>query len=378
MESSAYRFAVVLAAVVAGALAGTYGVQAHQSPLGTGTSATITRTARAFVSRWQPRAGENQIVLEQFSLRTGEPVADLERLPDWPVSVSDPGVSRDASLWMAVSTGPRYRSNAAGGDPAPDSCTGTVVRFNPARRATVTALRIPRSELVTDAVPRDDGRQLATLEGGCASSFFNQHIVIRDLRAHRRWSIAADAAPCHALSRPAWSPDGSELVFAYGASTLPPHSKYVPDTICTEPRPSDLAVVAAGRPTRISAWTLIPPSTGCSFQSAAFDSQGIVAIEGCSRGAPRPSAGDTDLGDAYLVQLDERGRVVRRLALKRGSDIGTVATDPRSGIVLVSENQAGNQGTATFDWVWIFDGHRLRVVGRYRGDASPAITAEPW
>ncbi len=376
--STGYRVAVVLAAVMGGALAGTYGVQARQSRSVTGTSATMTRTATAFVSRWQPRAGESQVVLEQFSLRTGEPLTALERLPGWPVSVSDPGVSRDASLWMAVSTGPRYRSNVAGGDPAPDSCTGTVMRFNPVRRTNVTALRIPRSELVTDAVPRGDGRQLATLEGGCASSFFNQHIVVRDLRAHRRWSIAADAAPCHALSRPAWSPDGSELVFAYGASTLPPHSKYVPDSICTEPRPSDLAVVAAGRPTRISAWTLIPPSAGCSFQSAAFDSQGIVAIEGCSRGAPPAAAGNTDLGDAYLVQLDKGDRMVRRLALKRGSDIGTVASDPRSGTVLVSENQAANQGSATFDWVWIFDGHRLRVVGRYRDDASPAITAEPW
>lgn len=376
--SSRFRFAVVVAALIGGALAGAYGVQARQSVSVRGISATPMRTAVAFVSQWQPRAGENQVVLERFSLRTGEPSATLEKLPGWPVSVSDPGVSHDASLWMAVSTGPRYRSNVAGGDPAPDSCTGTVMRFAPVRRRNVTVLRVPRSELVTAAVPRGDGRQLATLEGGCASSFFNQHIVVRDLRAHRRWSIGADAAPCHELSRPAWSPDGSKLVFAYGASTLPPHSKYVPDSICTEPRPSDLAVVAAGRPTRISTWTLIPPSSGCSFQSAAFDGRGIVAIEGCSRGAPPAAAGNTDLGDADLVQLDEHDRVVGRLALKRGSDVGTVATDPRGGTVLVSENQAGNQRIAAFDWVWAFDGRRLRPVGRYPNDASPVITAEPW
>jgi hypothetical protein len=279
---------------------------------------------------------------------------------------------------MAISTGPRYRSNMAGGDPAPDSCTGAVMRFDPARRTNLTVVRIPHGELVSVAVPRADGRELATLEGGCASSFFNQHIVVRDLRAHRRWLIATDAAPCHALSRPAWSADGSELVFAYGASALPPHSNYVPDTICTEPRPSDLAVVAAGRSTSIPTWTLIPPSSGCSFQSSAFDGEGIVAIEGCSQGAPPASAGNSDLGDAYLVQLDDHDRVVRRVALKRGSDPGSVATDPRTGTVLVSENQAGNRGIATFDWVWTFDGRRHHLVGRYPNEASPVITAEPW
>jgi hypothetical protein len=46
--------------------------------------------------------------------------------------------------------------------------------------------------------------------------------------------------------------------------------------------------------------------------------------------------------------------------------------------VLVSENQAGNQGVPTHDPVWTFDGRRLRLVRRYPNESSPAVTAEGW
>ena len=84
------------------------------------------------------------------------------------------------------------------------------------------------------------------------------------------------------------------------------------------------------------------------------------------------------LGDAYLVQLDSRGRLLLRQALKPGSNPGTVAADPRSGLVLVSEDQGQEQRHTTYDWVWTFDGRALHNVGRYPSDANVVATAEPW
>jgi hypothetical protein len=111
-----------------------------------------------------------------------------------------------------------------------------------------------------------------------------------------------------------------------------------------------------------------------------FDRWGIAALEGCAKGSPQGGfPQSTYAGNAYLVQLTADGRRrMLRLHLKRGSDIGTLSTDPLSGSVLVSENQGANQGFLTYDWLWTFDGRRLRAVGRYPNESAPSVTAEGW
>jgi len=66
------------------------------------------------------------------------------------------------------------------------------------------------------------------------------------------------------------------------------------------------------------------------------------------------------------------------MRLFRGSDPGTLASDPDTGAVLVSEDQAGSQSSHTFDWIWSFDGRRLHLITRFPNETSPVVTAEPW
>lgn len=83
-------------------------------------------------------------------------------------------------------------------------------------------------------------------------------------------------------------------------------------------------------------------------------------------------------GNAYLVQLNNQRRVTVRLQLARGYNDGAIVNDPRTGSVLVSDYQAVNQGIPVFNWVWAFDGHRLRTIHRYPNQGAPTVIAEPW
>jgi hypothetical protein len=253
-----------------------------------------------------------------------------------------------------------------------------VVRFDPASGSSATVLSFPSSEKVADAVPSPDGSRLALVSGDCAHSFFNFHLVVRDLRSGRQWALGADAAACHSLFSVAWSPNGSELVFPYGPSKLAPGNRFQPEGACGEPRPSALVVVSADRASGSASWRLIAADDGCSFRAATFDPWGIAAIEACAQGARPGTPSGVRLGDAYLVQLNRRHHEVLRLKLARGYDGGDIAADPLDHVVLVSEYQAANQGVPVFNWVWTFDGSRLRVVHRYPNNDAPTVTAEPW
>ena len=347
-------------------------------PAAHGAGAGAARPRTSFLSLWQPRAGKSRIVLEEFSLHDGRPLRTLEPLASLPTEVSSPHPGSGGSVSLTVSTGPRYRNDTAGGDPAPDSCTSSVVSFDPTTGKTVTLLAFPRSTLVADGVPSPNGEWIAMHAGGCATSYFDQYLLVVDLRSGRRLTIGTDAAPCHALSSAAWSPDGSKLVFAYGPATASPAGQQPPPGTCTVPHPSGLAVVSATRSSQLTASQLIAPEAGCTYQSAAFDRRGIVGIEACSHGAPPQFPPGVYLGDAYLVQLDSHGRLLLRLSLKLGSNPGTVVTDPRTGLVLVTEDQGQRQHHASYDWVWTFDGRKLHTVGRYPFEGNGVVTAEPW
>jgi hypothetical protein len=346
-------------------------------PAASGAGAGPAHPGTSFLSLWQPKAGKVRIVLEAFSLQDGRPLRTLEALPRFPTDVSSPHRGSGGSAWITVSTGPRYRNNTAGGDPAPNSCTTSVVSFDPATGKTVTRLSFPRSMLVADGVPSPDGRRIVMLAGGCATSFLNEYLLVDDLQTGRRLTIGTGAVACHALSSAEWSPDGSKLVFAYGPSTSSPSVQGPPAGTCTTPHPSALAVLSATRSSQLTAAQLIPPAAGCTYQSAAFDRRGIVGIEACSQGTPAHFPPGVYLGDAYLVQLDSHGRLLLRLPLKLGSNPGTVVTDPSTGLVLVTEDQGQRQHQASFDWVWTFDGRHLQAVGRYPFDGNAVVTAEP-
>jgi Tol biopolymer transport system component len=327
-----------------------------------------------FLSLWWPADG-GATVLEEFLLSDGQPVRQLARLP---ADASEMHTGSDGTVWLTQSSGPRDRNDTAGGDPAPNSCSGKVVRIDLATGEGETVLSFPSSKLLDEAVPSPSGQRLVMLAGTCARSYFNQHLLVKDLGSAGQWTIGADAAPCHEISTPSWSTDGSRLVFAYG----PASSSQLPEVptsdlgkgVCTRSRPGEVAIVPAEHYSQFSTARLIPPPKGCSYQAAVFDRDGIAAVEGCEQGTAPGYAGlGDDDGDTYIVQLNSRGRTLLRRALRRESNVTRLASDPSSGLVLVSETQGENTRPA-FDWIWTFDGHRLRAVGHYNAH----VIAEPW
>ena len=167
----------------------------------------------------------------------------------------------------------------------------------------------------------------------------------------------AKAGACHELGSAAWNESDSEVVVPFGPSNLPAGTTTVEHGAfgegCKEPQPAGLAVVKAGVSSEFSPSGLIAPAPACSYESAVFDSEGILAVEGCSEGAPtrRAPAGPFGslLGQAYLVQLTATGEVTRRLRLAIGASPAAVARDPETGTILVSDNQ---EGEVKPHWVW--------------------------
>jgi Tol biopolymer transport system component len=244
-----------------------------------------------------------------------------------------------------------------------------VEELNPDTGSTEVLLRLPRSMWALDSVPSPNGRMVAMRAAGCATSFLDDHIVVRNLRSGRQWSIGADAVRCHELTTPAWSPDDSKLVFAYGPSTLPTGTRPSTSPTCDQSRPNELVIASATHASSSGSWRLIPADRGCSYQGAAFDHDGIAAVEGCGS-APA-------FGHVYLLQLSVRGGTTQRVALKPGWEEGLVATQ-RSGDVLVTQDQPANAGYPERDWVWEFDGHHIRPVAHYRAFDAAQVIAVPW
>lgn len=135
-----------------------------------------------------------------------------------------------------------------------------------------------------------------------------------------------------------------------------------------------LAVASAARTGRLR---LIDPDSGCIFRAAAFDRAGLAAAEGCNHGDPEHGAGGY-LGQAYLLQYGPRDRLTMRVPLHLGLEQAVVATDPGTGNVLVTQDQPANEPYAERDWVYAFDGHRLRPIAHYHADDAAQVLAIPW
>lgn len=198
-----------------------------------------------------------------------------------------------------------------------------------------------------------------------------------DLRTGAMIPIGADATPCHSLFNVAWSADGTRLVFPYGPSLLPRSTTFKPSNTCESPRWNRLVVVSALHPSSSRRWKLPTAQPHCSYQSAAFDTAGIVASEGCTIGAPATQFNNPHFGRAYLVQLNPHGRRQARVRLRMAYSAGDVADDRHNGHVLISEDEGGNLHIKYYEWVWDFNGQKLRVVGHYRTQGNTEIIAQP-
>jgi hypothetical protein len=328
----------------------------------------------SFLSLGPACACGKKTTLDQFSLRDGRRLRTLTRVHvAWPENLATPSVDRAGRVWMTFSSGPKCSSGAAGCGPVPNSCSGRTDRLNLRSASNATVLSFASSKLVSDAVPSSDATRVALLEGGCTSSFFNQHLVVRDLPSGHEWSLGADATPCHALSAPSWNANGSRLVFAYGPSRLRKGTRD-PAGGCSSPRFNRLVIVSSQHASSASSWKLIKAPRQCSYEAGAFDKRGVAAVEACTRG--RGGSSGVNLGQAVLVQLNHRGRVIEQLPLKTGWEQGATLTE-RDRRVLISQSQPANAGYPERDWVWLFNGQSMRLVARYRAEDAARVIAVP-
>jgi hypothetical protein len=318
-------------------------------------------------------AGENNgtPVLESLSLHTGLPTARLAELPE--VSAS-PVLGSGTTLWLTRSSGPRARNDSAGGDPEPNSCTGSVARLALGSGGETTVQAFAGSTQVSDAVPSPDEHKVVFLVAPCARSYFNEHLLLTDLKSGRSWTIGAGARVCHRISAPSWNTRATSLIFTYAPSN-PAVRVGRSDGLglCSDPIAGEIAIVSATHSTDLASARILKPARGCSYLSAVFDPGGIAATEACEHGAlPEFSfPGDYD-GDAYVVQLSAQGRPLRQLAIKREPNPATVARNPRGGPVLVTE-ELGENTRPYFNWVWTFNGRALTLVHH----STENITAIP-
>ena len=329
-------------------------------------------TTAHFYAIWSTAPGHRRVV-EEFSAATGQPLRKVVGLPptDSPYELVQ---GPDGWIWYSRSTGPILQSNVAGGDPKPDSCSGAVVRLDPADGRHVVVLGSPRSEFLGRAVPSPDGRYLAYVAGPCARSFMNLHYVVRDLLTGSQWNVASGARVCHDLSGPAWVPARDELVFGYGPSSLGPSaSQSMGYGICQGARADVLALSAARQPASIDSARTARARKGCGYVEAVADAWGFLALEQC---------GHVGLGAASLVQLTSALAISGSWHLPPAADGTTLSVSPDGKRVLVDEYEAPiYSGTRTVhqatDWIEVFDGQLLRLVRRLP-DATSSITGACW
>ncbi|HEX3615596.1 MAG TPA: hypothetical protein VHU61_03595 [Solirubrobacteraceae bacterium] len=200
-------------------------------------------------------------------------------------------------------------------------------------------------------------------------------LFVRGLISGRRRAIATSDNPCDGYGPTAWNQAGTELAFFLDRADGRPITMAGGFGCPTGRDYLALAPINAGSaPTKL---TLIRPDRGCLFRAVAFDTEGIVADEGCNRHSP-PNQGGAHLGQAVLVQYSPHGHVLTRKLLELGLEDSIIATEPRTGDVLVTQDQPANSGYKERDWVWEFDGRHLRPVANYASEDADQILAIPW
>jgi hypothetical protein len=338
-----------------------------------------TPQAGTFVSLWPACACGKRTVLDQFSMKTGRRLGTIANVRV-PVGgyVSAPSAILHGPVLLTFSSGPDCASpGLAQCEPVPDSCISRIESIDPNSGVARALLSFPSSLSARNAVLSPSGQMVVMDASGCATSFFDDSLMVRNLATGREWSIGADAPPCHGIGPVSWSPNGAQLVFAYAPSILPYGTAPSASSFCSTPKAGRLAVVSALHSSSSRSWKLIAPDKRCSFEAAAFDRKGFAAAEGCSYGQSQ-NDNEAGLGNVYLLQFDRHDRVIARVALQPGWEQGLLTTDDRTGMVLVSQDQPANAGYPERDWVWEFDGSQLHSIANYAAEDAAQVIAVPW
>ncbi len=284
----------------------------------------------------------------------------LEVMPGLPTGnqLQSLQASAGGSIWVTTSSGPRFRNGTAGGDPAPRSCSSSIMATDHRGAQAQTVWSFPPSELVGQATASPSGQRVAYLSSGCVASFADSHLVIRSRHGGSQVLLGANAVTCHVMTAPSWSANGTELTFTYAPSSLGRSHGHVTPGVCPAWHSGELVVVSTRRSAGVSAFHLLAAPSGCGYVAAAFDRWGIAAVETC---------GYQGMGSSYLEQVTIGMTVQSRLALEPGSDPTSLSAAPGGRYVLVDEYQApATHGRPLpWDWIWVFNGVHLHLIRKY-------------
>jgi hypothetical protein len=301
--------------------------------------------------------------LKSFSTTTGQVLGTISDIPKG-MHLQSAVLAGSGVIWVTSATGPRFRNDTAGADPAPDSCRSSIVDVHPGTGRAAALLTFRSSQLVGDAVPSPSGDRVAYLESGCRSSFADSHLVIRDLHDGGQITIGANATPCHLMSGPSWSSDGKELTFTFSPAAASPSTGHGAPGTCPNWRLGELAIASTRHSSGIGSVRLLAASSGCGYTQSVFDAWGIATVETC---------GANGLGPAYLVQLSPQLTVTSTLRLHPSSDPTSLSVSRDGDFVLVDEYDAPsapepNEEAGPRVWLYVFNGTSLQVIHVYPDD----------
>jgi hypothetical protein len=317
--------------------------------------------------------------LDEFSMASGRRLRRLARVSvpqgerlDTPAAAGDGRLfftlTRDVlcAYSGAYAECPKYE---------PNSCRNAVSTLAPGRSSLVPLFTVPGSRTIGQAVPDPAGGRVALTMAPCFAVHGTAGLYVRTLATGTTRAIVTSHNTCDSFSPVAWNPSGTELAFVYGRAGGPPQTG-AEGIAC--PAGRQYAAIAAAAPADSHHLKLIAPIRGCVFGAVTFDATGLVAVEGCNHGDPDRNDGNAHLGQVYLVQYTPGGHLTRRFALRLGLEHAVLANVPHSMDLLITLDQPANEPYPERDWVWEFDGSRLRLIAHYRAEDAAQILAVPW
>ena len=292
-------------------------------------------------------ANQRQSKLGLFDASSGRLVRWLLNEPYKGMTVDATSVDQTGQIWVTLNSGPMCSSDVAGCGPKPNSCSGEVLKLNLSTGAMSVVLKVPDSELISDAQPSPNGRYLAYLDGVCNTSYFNQHIRVRDETApDRSWTIGAGLLPCHSLGSISWASDSAHLAVQYGTSRVKSgQDTFTGDGTCSPPLPAGLAVVAALTPRPGITGQGVAADTGCQIEAVTALRSGFAAIEGCGTPINYMS------GPVRLIRYSETLQPISKATIGSCLDGAEIRSDQTGAVLLGTTyqfcNPPGTQGPFT-------------------------------
>lgn len=331
--------------------------------------------ASTFLSLAPACACGKSAALDVFSMSNGRRVRRIAQLSLDGFQLATPAATNAGRVYLTLNQFGRCSKTGYMECPhwIAGSCRNQVQTIAPGRSEPQVAFNVAGSEKIGEVVPSAHGRQVAYQARPCVSSTGTSGMYIRDLRSGHTRAVMSSTNVCDQYGPAAWNANSTEIAFPYEPAGGRP-MEMAGGFACPEGRNYlVIATTVRGSGPRIQ----VPAGRGCLFEATAFDRSGIVAAEGCAKGGPARQVAP-NVGDAFLLQYSVNGRLEKRIALKRGLEQAELSTEPHTGNVLVTQDRPANEPYPEADYVWVFNGQRLRPIARYPAHDAAQVLGVAW